>query len=1027
VWTIDNGPCIPSLTDDEICIAVYDANLPDAYAGEDIFLCAPSNGQFLNGFLSGSELGDDLATGLWEQVSGPNTAVILSPNENNTTLNGLAVGEYVFRWTVVNGPCGTTSDEVVLHVNNPNEAVAEAGDDSYYCTPEDCHVLNANAPIFPAFGYWSTLPGTSACFDDINSNGSQVCCLNPGQTILFWNVDNGACGQTVDVTSVFIYYEFNPDANAGLDQEICLPLTEVTMTAEAPLFPAIGDWEAIDACGTIGDLNSPSSVMSNLCLGTHCFVWRVDNGPCPNGITTDTMCVRVYDPTTSVAAGLDVEICTPQSSVPMLASEPQDPNTGTWYLVSGGGTINNPNDPFTEMSDLPVGINCFRWEYYNGTCDNALPSDEICIYVYAHDHPDAEAGEDIEMCFPQNDTVVTGNTPIIPAVGYWSLVSGSGTIASVNNPTTALTDLGEGENILVWTILNGPCADSILTDTIVVRVFPQNPQIANAGFDQYLCTPENAVIMTATVPNSPSYGYWEVVSLGGQLLDTTDAAAVVDFLTVGMHTLQWHIYNGPCDPESIDPIVIFVNDSTAPPADAGLDQVLCAPEFITTLAANNPTFPGNGSWSLGPHPGNPSFTDPTSPTSEIFDLAIGITELYWTIDNGACGISVDTVLISIFDPTSPTATVDEDQFLCDVPSNGCVDLIGTMPTYPAYGWWEQIAGDSVATIADTSAFGTTACGLALNESAFAWFIYNGSCEAVSSDTVWFYIYDGNIANANAGLDTAFCGPQSLYETAGSQLTGTIQGLATGLWTPIDDAPPIDSSDDQPEAVIIDLPVGVHCYTWTVDNGACGISSDDMCVSIFDDQQLSADAGLSLEICSSEFMEFNLNGTMPTSPATSNWSVISGPAVLQNNGQFDATVISMGAITTELVDVMSVLQYTIDNGVCGTSSDTMVLVLKDCETIKIPDAYSPNGDGTNDALVIPNIEYYPNNSLKIFNRWGNLVYEAAPYKNEWQGECNQTASLGDELPTSTYYYILDLGEVMEDGKEMVFNGFIYLKR
>jgi large repetitive protein len=114
VWTIDNGPCIPSLTDDEICIAVYDATLPDAYAGEDIFLCAPSNGQFLNGFLSGSELGDDLATGLWEQVSGPNSAVILSPNENNTTLNGLAVGEYVFRWTVVNGPCGTTSDEVVL-------------------------------------------------------------------------------------------------------------------------------------------------------------------------------------------------------------------------------------------------------------------------------------------------------------------------------------------------------------------------------------------------------------------------------------------------------------------------------------------------------------------------------------------------------------------------------------------------------------------------------------------------------------------------------------------------------------------------------------------------------------------------------------------------------------------------------------------------------------------------------------------------------------------------------------------------
>jgi len=385
------------------------------------------------------------------------------------------------------------------------------------------------------------------------------------------------------------------------------------------------------------------------------------------------------------------------------------------------------------------------------------------------------------------------------------------------------------------------------------------------------------------------------------------------------------------------------------------------------------------------------------------------------------------LLVTIYDPTSPQATVDEDQFLCDIPSSGCVDLIGTLPTYPAYGWWEQIAGDNVATIADTSSSGTTACGLSLNESAFVWYIYNGSCGAVSSDTIWFYIYDSAIANANAGADTAFCGEQSIFQTAGSQLTGTVAGLATGQWLPIDNAPPIDSQEDTPEAIILNLPVGVHCYSWNVDNGACGTSSDDMCVSVFDDFQQTADAGPSLNICSADFDAFPLNGTVPIAPATSSWSVLDGPAVLQNNGQFDASVVSMGTILTELVDVVSTLQYTIDNGVCGLSSDTMLLVLEDCETIKVPDAFSPNGDGTNDVIEIPNIVYYPQNSLKVFNRWGNLVYEAAPYKNDWQGECNQSASLGEELPSSTYYYILDLGEVMEDGAKMVFNGFIYLKR
>jgi gliding motility-associated-like protein len=942
-------------------------------------------------------------------------------------LNGLIVGTYVFSWTVVNGPCGTTTDEVTLYVNNPNEAVAEAGDDAYYCTPNECHVLNANVPALPATGYWSTLPGTSACFSDINSATAEVCCLNPGQTILFWNIDNGACGQTVDVTSVFIYFEFNPDANAGLDQEICLPATEVTMLAEAPLFPAIGDWTALGTCGTIGDLNSPTSLMSNLCVGTHCFAWRIDNGPCPNGITTDTMCVRVFEPTTAVDAGLDQSICTPQDEVVMSASQPQDPNVGTWYQVSGGGTIQNPNDPFTSISDLPVGINCFRWEYYNGACVNALPSDELCIYVYADDHPAADAGDDIEMCYPLNDTVVIGNTPIVPAVGYWTLVQGSGTIESVNSPSTVLTDLGEGENILVWTILNGPCAEAIMTDTISVKVFPQNPQVANAGLDQYLCTPANAVTLDATSPNAPSYGFWEVVSLEGLLLDTTSANAVVNFLAVGVHTLQWHVYNGPCDPESIDPVTIFVNDSTAMPANAGDDQIVCAPDNIVTMAANSATFPGTGTWSFGAHPGNPQFVDLNNPLTEVYDLAIGVTELIWTIDNGSCGITADTLLVTIYDPTSSQATVDEDQFLCDIPSSGCVDLIGTLPTYPAYGWWEQIAGDNVATIADTSSSGTTTCGLSLNESAFVWYIYNGSCGAVSSDTIWFYIYDSAIANANAGADTAFCGEQSIFQTAGSQLTGTVAGLATGQWLPLDNAPPIDSQEDTPEAIILNLPVGVHCYSWNVDNGACGSSSDDMCVSVFDDFQQTADAGPSLNICSADFDAFPLNGTVPIAPATSAWSVVDGPAVLQSNGQFDASVVSMGTILTELVDVVSTLQYTIDNGVCGLSSDTMLLVLEDCETIKVPDAFSPNGDGTNDVIEIPNIVYYPQNSLKVFNRWGNLVYEAAPYKNDWQGECNQSASLGEELPSSTYYYILDLGEVMEDGAKMVFNGFIYLKR
>ena len=75
---------------------------------------------------------------------------------------------------------------------------------------------------------------------------------------------------------------------------------------------------------------------------------------------------------------------------------------------------------------------------------------------------------------------------------------------------------------------------------------------------------------------------------------------------------------------------------------------------------------------------------------------------------------------------------------------------------------------------------------------------------------------------------------------------------------------------------------------------------------------------------------------------------------------------------------------------------------------IPQFISPNGDGDNDAWVIENLQYYPNNKLKIFNRWGNEVYAADPYNNDWVGTPNISYSLGSGvLPTGTYYYVIDL--------------------
>ena len=80
------------------------------------------------------------------------------------------------------------------------------------------------------------------------------------------------------------------------------------------------------------------------------------------------------------------------------------------------------------------------------------------------------------------------------------------------------------------------------------------------------------------------------------------------------------------------------------------------------------------------------------------------------------------------------------------------------------------------------------------------------------------------------------------------------------------------------------------------------------------------------------------------------------------------------------------------------------------TIRIPEIFSPNGDGKNDKWEIRGLENYPNNNVQVFNRWGDEVFKSNPYNNDWQGNNQGSKSILGQgaLPASTYYFILDLG-------------------
>lgn len=108
--------------------------------------------------------------------------------------------------------------------------------------------------------------------------------------------------------------------------------------------------------------------------------------------------------------------------------------------------------------------------------------------------------------------------------------------------------------------------------------------------------------------------------------------------------------------------------------------------------------------------------------------------------------------------------------------------------------------------------------------------------------------------------------------------------------------------------------------------------------------------------------------------------------------------------------------------CGSHSDTATVILTPCDLI-IPNIFTPNLDQTidnanNDTFQIVDITFFPGSTLKVFNRWGNLIYQSDDYKNDW-------APAEDEVPDGNYYYILD--QKLPDGTFENFNGYVTILR
>jgi len=280
--------------------------------------------------------------------------------------------------------------------------------------------------------------------------------------------------------------------------------------------------------------------------------------------------------------------------------------------------------------------------------------------------------------------------------------------------------------------------------------------------------------------------------------------------------------------------------------------------------------------------------------------------------------------------------------------------------------------------------------LQTNDSVYAYAINSYGCVSNKSNILSFVIKAAYQPSINIADSTAICKGTSLT------LTATVASAPSGLtysWNTGQVAPSITVS---PTAT-------TNYYAYTIYKGCVSVA-DTVKVKIDNQTPPQATAGSGSTICKGDSIK--LTGTGGNNYA---W--------YDNSGHL------LGSSATIYVSPIKdeTFKLVVQNLAC-TDNDTIRIYVDRCLkdiTGPIPQIITPNGDGANEGWIIPDVDYFKDNNLTIFNRWGNVVWEATPYNNQWEGKNQKNI----DLPDGTYYYILNLN----DANKKVYNGYVIIHR
>nr|MBP8822382.1 gliding motility-associated C-terminal domain-containing protein [Flavobacteriales bacterium] len=964
---------------------------PYVNAGLDQTFCDQVSVFGINGSISGVT-----SVGQWTTTG---TGTIANAGSVNTTYTAsaadVAAGQITFTLSSLNnGNCNAVGDNMTIYLTDG--IIVSAGPDQSVCVASDHANLQGTIQNGSPSGTWTTT-GTGTFqpnADVLNAQYyfSPADVANGAVVLTFTATNTGTCPSGSDqMTLTFGNASY---AYAGEDQALC---------ANAPIAQLGGNYSGgasgitwtTSGSGSFSNNTNPAATYTlsaaDIAAGTvQLTMTTITNGSCVAASDGVTLTVNAIP---AITAGSDVIACT--SAPVQLAANAANATGGTW-TTSGSGTFFDANALATlyypSAADSIAGTVTLTVTS-TGMAPCSAVADALTITFGGG--LSAQAGQDVTTCSTSPNVALAG-TVAGTTTGLWSS-SGTGSFSPSATDLNATYIPGAADfvigniNLVLSTTNNAGCPAG--RDTLVVSYHV--PPTVNAGADQLICNGIEPIQLGAIAQNDSAV-HWITAGTGVFSPDANTANATYlpsaqDSINGGVYLILTAYGTGTCANAS-DSLFIGVGPTRI--ALAGSDLDICADGgpiplagAITGVSGGTWTTNGTGSFLPDATALNATYV-PSAPDLVFQQLSFVLT----TTGNMGCPAHSDTTLVNLHQPSMVDA--GQDISTCDASAD--VQLAGVANGGTGVQW------------------STLGSGTFVPNSTTATAVYQPSAADSAMHYVDLVLTTTGELYCAAPDDTvriSFVNPLSAAFTMGA--------ACAGLPTAFTDASTTTGSP-------------IVGRTWTLGNGTTATGQQasatygtagpyTVTLTVFAQNGCSASTSQTVEIMDSPTAGFSISGDAFTGEPM----IITDNAIGATTWQYDFGD-GTGSLMQQPNHVYTgpgqyIIVQTVRNAAGCSAQDSILVSIKENKIVapKLPDAFSPNGDGVNDAFFVRGGPFETIH-LRIYNGWGEMIFETTDPTFGWDGTYNGK-------PEINGVYVYSVVATSVDGQEHDRSGKVTLIR